>query len=573
MRLAHLVVVLAVHALAFWILRGPLTGDSFQDDVVRAMYIRVVAGASLAASLLAALAASRTGRQTLLLDLATLPALALAVARPAAAPITRDLAGLLLVAMLFARLAPVAAAILRGRLADARFAFLASLVLYVAVGSWGTVGMYAQGDQPVYLLGAESLRRGTVDLLDTYRGGTRYVSLVGEDLTDDDLRDHVVKRAEGGRPVQGYGLAVLVLPGWIVADRVGAAWMIALAGAAASALTFVLLREVVGAGWQAGAAWLLTAALAPLLPVTTSAIPNAPGAALLVAAFRWLFAAPRPRLAGVAAGLTLVLTPRDGFAAALLIPFALAADRAQGLRFLRALLAVTALVAVADFALYRLPVPYAGYLFGIAQLQETVPQPTLSFRPDVGLPGMLFDRAFGLLGSAPWVFIGALGVAPLLRARRDVARPALAVVAGSLAALSVYRLWQGGWAPPNRYLVDVLPLWAPFVASGLAVATSASLRAVAAILVAFSALMTLFLAGVPTLAYQLNENRTFEVLAKYVPAEPLFWLPSFHVDRDAAYAKSLVAFAALAALVVIGWRAARREASAPAEAPQPARAP
>src|SRR5436853_191856 len=87
----------------------------------------------------------------------------------------------------------------------------------------------------------------------------------------------------------------------------------------------------------------------------------------------------------------------------------------------------------------------------------------------IGLPGMLFDRTFGIAGVAPWLFIVVIGIPAALRASRRVFAPAAITLGLSLVGLSLYHYWEGGYAPSARYFVDVLPLAAPFVAYGLAV--------------------------------------------------------------------------------------------------------
>src|SRR5207245_1785529 len=67
------------------------------------------------------------------------------------------------------------------------------------------------------------------------------------------------------------------------------------------------------------------------------------------------------------------------------------------------------LACAANALLYAVPVPYAGYLFGTAAAQTLTAEPSLTFRVWVGLPAILYDRTFGVAGSAPWLFIGALG--------------------------------------------------------------------------------------------------------------------------------------------------------------------
>jgi NhaP-type Na+/H+ or K+/H+ antiporter len=215
--------------------------------------------------------------------------------------------------------------------------------------------------------------------------------------------------------------------------------------------------------------------------------------------------------------------------------------------------AVAASVALA-FATFGVPIPFAGYLVGIAEFGESH-ESAVVFAPWITVPGILFDRAFGLAGSAPWVFLGALGVAPLLRARRLAAAGLLVVAVGTLAGLSLYRLWEGGWAPPNRYTAELLPLWTPFVAAGLAAASALWLRAIVAALLAFSAIATIWLAAIPRLAYSGNENQLARYLGKF-GGDIILQMPSFALDPLASAQLKAVVFAV--ALVLVAAVAARR---------------
>src|SRR5439155_24034416 len=216
---------------------------------------------------------------------------------------------------------------------------------------------------------------------------------------------------------------------------------------------------------------------------------NAFGAAAFAAACGLGFTAPvrRPALAGAIGALTFFLNPRDGLVFAVLLVAAAWYGRSCVLRCAIAGAAVLALAVIADALIYGIPLPYAGYLAGTSQAQTLTNEPSITFRFWVGLPAMLFDRTFGLAGSAPWVFIAVIGAVPALRAMPRALAPAAAAIVTSLVALSIYRYWEGGYAPPNRYFVEVLPLTAPFVAYGLAAARDWWMRVFVGILIGMSA--------------------------------------------------------------------------------------
>ena len=211
---------------------------------------------------------------------------------------------------------------------------------------------------------------------------------------------------------------------------------------------------------------------------------------------------------------------------------------------------------------FGVPLPYAGYIFGTASAQTIQPQPTWNFHFWVGLPAILFDRVFGVAGTAPWLFIAALGAFPAIRAARERLLPAGTAIAASVALLSLFRLWEGGYAPPNRYLVDVLPLAAPFVAFGLSASRALLLRIFAGITIAVSFVATAFLLAVPTAALNTAfDDKPQAMLDAALGLNPLGWLPSFQpVTPDwyvGAYLRLVPCVVLLVALVVLGRRRTR----------------
>src|SRR5439155_12326515 len=106
-------------------------------------------------------------------------------------------------------------------------------------------------------------------------------------------------------------------------------------------------------------------------------------------------------------GATVLLNPRDGFVLLALLPFIRDWPRAQIVRFLLGAAALVLVAALLSFVTFGIPLPYVGYVFGTAAAQTIDPEPTWTFRFWVGLPAILFDRVFGIAGTAPWLFIAA----------------------------------------------------------------------------------------------------------------------------------------------------------------------
>lgn len=558
--IAALAAVEVVRALHRTHIRGVIL-----DEPARFAFLIALPVASALASLVSLYIGARTGdsRGAFRSDLGGLAVFGGALAFVAKDdPLTREVVGLLYVGVLVARLAPLAWAIASGRIRSSVVTFIVALLFYAPLAIWSGAATLAQGDQPHYLLAADAVAHGSLDLAPEYADPREFTRLSGTPLARTDIETHVAHAPRGERLVQGYGLAALLAPGWLFAGKNGALLALALIGALVSVQLLLLCRETVSDVRAAGMAWLVTSALVPLSNVTTVLYPNIVGAAAIVVAYRLLFTAPvrRPVLAGVVAAATLLLTPRDGVVIVFLIPFVFLAGRAAGVRFVATLAVAFVAIGALDLVVYGLPLPYAGYVYGIDAAQLLEGQPTLRPRPDVGLGGILFDRAFGLAGSAPWVFVGLAGIGAAVRGgARTALRPALFAVGLSLAALSIYRLWEGGYAPANRYLVDVLPLWAPFVAAALAL-RDRWISAVFAVLIGLGAVASYLLLAIPNLAFNGVESaRVIEALDAMLPLDPLGWLPSFEVSATlgGAFLRSLPLVLIGALLLRAGLRRSR----------------
>ncbi len=470
----------------------------------------------------------------------------------------RDVVGLGFVLVVVARIAPAAWWAIRYG-APPAFAFALAFLFYAPLAGWRAASSLPFGDQVFYLLSAERLTRGS---LDASIDPGRFFELLG--LAPDALASvtHVAETAVGPRLVQGYALPAALVPGWVSGGEVGATLVIALFAAWASMQTWLILGETTHEPRSARVAWALVTFCAPLALAAVHVYPNAVGAAVIATGYRLAFTARdrRPALAGALLAATAFLNPRDGLVLLVLGAFAIGWPRPELRRFATAAALVVAASALVGLATFGMPLPYAGYVFGTAAAQTVVSEPTWSFRFWIGLPGILFDRVFGVAGTAPWLLIAALGAVPALRAVRPRLLPAAAAVGASLLLLSLFRLWEGGYAPPNRYLVDVLPLAAPFVAYGLAAAHGIVLRTLAAVLAGTSALVTLFLLAVPSAALNTAfEDKPQAMLEAALGIDPLGWLPSFQATTPDWWIDAyLRLIPGLALLAVLGWLGARK---------------
>ena len=472
----------------------------------------------------------------------------------------RDSVGLLLVLVTVARLLPGAWWAMRFG-APPLFVFALCLCFYAPLAGWRVAASLPFGDQVFYLMSADSVAHGS---LDATIDPARFQSLIGSAPQPIDAATHVAAAPAGPRLVQGYALPLLLAPGWILGEQLGATLVVALFASWAALQSWLLLGETVEDRRVASITWALVAFCAPLALAAVHVYPNAVGTALVVTGYRYAFTARHRRaaLAGALLGATAFLNPRDGLVLLALAPFVLRWPSGERMRASAGAGAAVIAAALVSLVTFGVPLPYAGYLFGTAAAQTIQSEPTWTFRFWIGLPAILFDRVFGIAGTAPWLLIGALGAAPALRIARARLLPGAVTVVASLALLSLFRLWEGGYAPPNRYVVDVLPLVAPFVAFGLLEARGIALRAFAAIAIGASVIVSALLLAVPTAALNTAfDDKPQSLLATSLGLDPLGWLPSFQpVTADwwiAAYARLVPALVIVAFLAWTGWRRAR----------------
>jgi hypothetical protein len=538
--------------------------DQLRDPwAVAAVQIGVPAAIALGSALaIAAGLLSRDSRRALRIDALSAAAALVGIFVLALGELPRDVVGLLFVLVVAVRVGPWAFWAARHGGPPA-YVFAVALAFYAPLVGWRVAASLPFGDQVFYLLSAERLAHGS---LDAAIDPARFFQLLGMVPTGVDTATHVADTPAGPRLVQGYALPALLAPGWLLGGEVGATLVIALFAAWTSMQTWLLLAETAPRAAQGGLrperiAWALVTFCAPLALLAVHVYPNAVGAALIVTAYRLAFTARvrRPLLAGALLGATAFLNPRDGLVLLALAPFALAWARNARVRFALGAVALVIFAALVSLVTFGVPLPYAGYLYGTATAQTIQSEPTWNFHFWVGLPAILFDRVFGVAGTAPWVFLAALGAVPALRHARARLLPAGAAVLASIALLSLFRLWEGGYAPPNRYLVDVLPLAAPFVAFGLWAARPLALRAFTGVAIGVSALATAFLLAVPSAALNTAfEDKPQGLLSAALGLNPVGWLPSFQpVTPDwwiGAYARLVPCVVLLVALVLAGRR-------------------
>ncbi len=367
--------------------------------------------------------------------------------------------------------------------------FLAAVIVFAAAG-WRVAPMLPGGDEPHYLIIAQSLLRdGDLQIENNHRQRDYRTYFSG------DLRPDYLRRGTNGQiySIHAPGLAVLVLPAFALGGYPAVKIFLILIAAAATTLAWRAARSVTGSPGAAWFAWAAVALTTPFLFLAFTVYPDGVGAALVMTAVAALVTLDSPVAAGAAApgggaararplwwwaGLGAAcaalpwLHPRYAVLAASLGLAVLAriAGRGRSLAAAVAFLAAPVGSAVAWFGYFYL-------LYGSVNPSSAYGHYTQMAAAQIarGLTGLLFDQQFGLIANAPVYALAIAGFVPLARRRpRLAAELALVIVPYTLVTAS-YQMWWGGHSSPARFLGPILlALALPIAAAWTATRTRAT---------------------------------------------------------------------------------------------------
>jgi len=325
-------------------------------------------------------------------------------------------------------------------------------VLYMGAATQAQRQVGPQGDEPHYLMVADSLiHDGDLSLEEDYKA-RRYEAFFDRGP----LEPHYRVRGRNGEifSLHAVGLSILVLPAYAIGGYPLVSLFMACLGALAAIAIRALCRAAIDeeAGDLAG--WLV-AFSPPLLHYAGLVFTEVPAALIAAWTLReGLREGPLSTRRALVVGLALAFLPwlnvRYAIVAGLIGLFWLSARPA--LRVIAALVA-PGLLSVAALALYH----HALYgFFDPRRVYGRQREFALETLPE-GLPGLLLDQEFGLFVYAP-VFV--LAMPGLWRLARE--RPRLAAATGALVlavglTAGSWHMWRGGFNPPARFLVPIVP--------------------------------------------------------------------------------------------------------------------
>jgi hypothetical protein len=453
------------------------------------------------------------------------------------------------------------------------------LVPYFALLPYHNSTMPTASDEPHYLIIMQSLVDDhDLDLANQYDNES-YREFYPDRLPD----RHVIHVGPWQYPIRDLGLPLIGALPFALAGRAGVVALMGLVAAALAAQLYLACRDLRIAHRPALIGTALVCLTHPILSYTTQIYPELLAALAFVSAARMVRAgrgATPLALAGAAAciGVLPWLSTRAALIAlgvglviaycALrpLVPLSLTQ---RAVRIAAAAVPFFALIGALSFVNWEL---FGKFMPGAAYYLVSDQQQVLTFAPQVGALGLLFDRTFGLIPRAPIYLAAALGAIPLWR--RGPSALLVALLLGWLAAfifIASIAYWWADGAPPSRYLVAGLPFFAALLAAGLERLESlraAAWRALAAGLAAFSLFIAYVFAVLPNLRYDLavdirlteRDGQLFELVGRLARPDPAAVFPS--IVRATALDFALGAVWLGLVLVLIAGASLRRRPSA-----------
>jgi hypothetical protein len=392
------------------------------------------------------------------------------------------------------------------------------------------------GDEPYYLLVTESLVQDRdLDLRN------QYAQIEASATGRADLRP------QPGDPVGPGGeqysrtepfLSLLLIPGFLLLGLPGAVGTIALFGALLVRSTLLLLQEEGVSDRGRRICFALLAFGPPVLFYSIRLWPEVPAAFFLVEALRAMRQQRAGVLVGAIAGLSLLKLRFVLVAIGLLAVF-VARDRRRWR------------VAAIGSGLVLLPLLIAfaitGEWLNVHGIWELRPQQVWTYGR--GLFGLLFDVQAGLLFQAPFYFLGILALFHW-RSVPDSARVALLASILYLVLLFPRSEWHGGWSPPLRYLVFLIPVLCLTAGRWVERISSAAILMIALI----TAALTVHGIAYPWRLFHIanGESALGEWLSARYGADFSRVLPSFVRPNRAAIVLSVAAFLVAAGYLLAG---------------------
>jgi hypothetical protein len=390
------------------------------------------------------------------------------------------------------------------------------------------------GDEPYYLLMTESLVRDhDLDLTNQYREIIRF------DAGRPDLLP------QPGDPRGPHGeqysrhepfLPILLMPGYAVGGLPGALAVIALFGALLARSTIRFLEDEGISDATTRMLFPLMAFGPPIVFYATRIWPEVPAAFCFLEAVRGIRQRRPPRWIAAIFAL-LLLKIRFGLLAIVLL--------IRVLRTKRQMAIAAAVVAVPLIIAWLI----SGNAMNTHSIRELLPSAAIFYW--LGLFGLILDGAAGLVFQAPFYALAILAL-PRWRSMPDGFRLGMSASLLYILYLIPRSEWHGGWSPPLRYIVVLMPI----LALGAAMMWESICIGSRSVIAIWTLMLVIHGATFPWRLFHLatGENFIGESLSTIWQSDFSRLMPSFIRPNMAAVVGSVLLVLAMGVTVILSRR-------------------
>ncbi|MBN2383617.1 hypothetical protein JXQ70_12125 [bacterium] len=444
------------------------------------------------------------------------------------------------------------------------------LVFYAILAPYLSTYQHLTGDEPHYLMMIQSLISDhDLNLKNNYENRDYsgfYQGQLSPQPTDT-VNAHEI------RSYHSPLLALLLLPGYMLAGHLGTIWSMNFFTAVLTGLVFLYLGPRLGNETALLTCFIFSTTI-PFSQYAFRIFPEVPAALVSFLAFVLLSSGikHRARVALIMVLITILMMLKLRYTpvAVALFFFSLANTKRPGRRIVLMFLGLVIIISgiAAIIAFFDEPTFLYRHTHILADFHK------IMIRWDItsltAALGIIMDQEYGLLLYCP-LYVIAL-VLPLLNGtlRTQIsARHQLTwlLVTSIFYVCLVIKLksltWHGGWAPPLRFLVVILPFWLPLLAE-LFRLKSTFLKAILIVLGSYSVLVSNLVLVIPSLAFNRLDGsaRWLEYLGQKILFNIHSLFPSLVRPNIALYPWffSLIIFLAVISLRAISIHSETRPA-------------
>ena len=426
--------------------------------------------------------------------------------------------------------------------------FVGSLLVYGLLAPWIVRTLPTAGDEPHYLLITHSiLVDRDLDLRNNYE--------------NEDYRPfhwgRLSPQGPGSVSAHGIGFPLLVLPGYALAGRLGATWVVAILGALLSMNVYWFCLDLSLSQKASLQAWALSMFTIPISTYANQLFPEIAAALAILYAYRKFRAHPLPTfpplLGGVLATVASVFLKVRYAPVALMLWAYLLFRQARERRWVWNWFLFFMLLLI-GFPLLDWLV-FDGYLM-LRRFGMPIDWLHL-LRPNrfhlIGTLGLLIDQKAGLLMYSPVYLLAFLGLALQIKDRKrdGVAICLVWVVYLYILIAHTQDRWHGEFSPSPRYLVVVLPLLSAPLALALLRCRGRLFSFTCAVLSVYSLAMAATLMLVPRWRFRTatGQNTGLYQVGRVLSVDLVDWFPSFIAPTAYTFLVSGIGLAFLGGLV------------------------